>query len=150
MRSPDALPSQEEFYEQNEKRRDSHVLSYGSGWQRPGWTGHGRVVEVLWFGATHEVVAYYITYDWAKLPRGRLARDEARAEVDNLFIDSGVGIGRSLGDLDLATSSITVEVLGVVHSDIECHEVMWGWRWWQHHPDGLDHYRQRISEHAAS
>jgi len=147
MPPPDTIP-REEFYAQDERRRHSHVLSYGSAWKQPPWTDESHVLELMWFGATHEIVAYFITYDWSRLGPGRLARDAASAAVQEIAVESGAGIGRMLADTDLATSDIHVRVLGVVRSDLECHELLWDWRWMQHHRDGFEHVRQRIDEHV--
>jgi hypothetical protein len=40
-------------------------------------------------------------------------------------------------------------VLGTVHSDLECHELLWDWRWMQHHRDGFEHVVERITSHAS-
>jgi hypothetical protein len=145
---PEGLPSQEEFNAENEARRGSRVLSYGNSWQQAGWTDDNHKIELLWIGATHELVAFYITYDWDRLSPGQTNRDTALAEGLDLAVDSGYGVGRALHDVDLATSEIDVEVLGSLESDLACHELLWGWHWWQHHADGLDHVRERIREHA--
>jgi hypothetical protein len=143
---PDGLPTQAEFHQQNPIRDGSRVLSFGSSWQQPGWTDSSHVIELLWIGATHELVAYYITYDWSRLAPGKLGRDALAAEALNIVGDVGSGIGRELGDVDLATSEIDVDLLATLDSDLACHELLWGWRWWQHHPDGLEHVRQRIRD----
>jgi hypothetical protein len=140
---PGAVPV-EEFYEQDERRRKSHVLSYGSGWQQPGVTDANHVLELIWYAATRELVAYYITYDWNRLAPGKMSRDSTRAAAGETVLDSGAGIGRMLGDEDLATSEADVLVLAVLDSAMECHEALWGWRWWQHHPDGFTHVLQRL------
>jgi hypothetical protein len=145
---PDGLQSQAEFYDQDETRRGSQVLSFGSSWQRAGWTDNDHKIELLWIGGSHELVAYYITYDWSRLAPGKLQRDALGAEALNIAVDSGIGIGRELGDVDLATSEIDVEVLAKLDSDLACHELLWGWRWWQHHEDGLDHVRARVRDLA--
>lgn len=150
MTAPNDVISRDDFYQQDERRRTSHVLSYGSGWKQPSWSDESHVIELMWFGATHELVAYYITYDWDRLAPGQLNRDDALATGLELGVDSGYGVGRILGDQDLATSEIDVELLATLGSDLECHELLWGWRWWQHHPDGLDHVRERIRARSAS
>jgi hypothetical protein len=134
------------FYDQKPERKDSHVLNYGSGWRVADWTDGDHVVDVLWFGETHELVAFYMTYDWSKLAPGKLSRDALVAEGLDIAIDDGMGIGRVFGDMDLARTDVHVEILGTVKSDLACHELMWGWQWWHHHPDGLDHVRQRIDK----
>jgi len=144
MTAPTGTIPREEFYQQDERRGHSHVLSFGSAWQQPPWTDSGHVIELMWFGATHELVAYFITYDWDRLAPGKLTRDVVLSEGLELGADSGYGVGRVLGDQDLATSEIDVEVLATLGSDLECHELLWGWRWWQHHEDGLAHVRKRI------
>lgn len=149
MTLPNGVVPQAEFRAQNIKREHSSVLSYGSAWQLDGWTDGSHVIELLWFGATHELVAYYITYDWAKLAPGKITRDTAAAEFESVAFDSGSGIGRELADADLATSEIDVEVLGTLSSDVACHELLWGWRWWQHHVDGLEHVRAQIRDKAS-
>jgi hypothetical protein len=144
MTAPTGTIPREEFYRQDERRRHSHVLSYGSAWTQPPWTDSSHVIELMWFGATHEVVAYYISYDWDRLGPGKLNRDVALSEGLELAVDSGYGTGRVLHDQDLATSEIDVEVLATLDSDLQCHELLWGWHWWQHHDDGLEHVRDRI------
>jgi hypothetical protein len=104
------------------------------------------VVELLWMGGSHELVAYYISYDWSRLAPGQLNRDVAVAAAGEILADSGAYIGRELHDIDLATSEVDVEVIAKLDSDIACHELLWGWRWWQHHPDGLDHVRARARD----
>jgi hypothetical protein len=146
MTPPEGSPSQEQFYEQDESRRGSHVLSYGSAWQQPGWTDSNHVVELLWIGGSHELVAYYISYDWSRLAPGTMSRDAAFAGSSDILFDSGVGVGRALHDVDLATSEIDVDVIAKLDSDLACHELLWGWRWWQHHPDGLEHVRTRARD----
>jgi hypothetical protein len=148
MTPPTDLLTQEQFYEQNEARR-GHVLSYGSSWQQPGWTDGNHVIELMWIGGSHELVAYYITYDWSRLAPGRLNRDSVVAEGADILFDSGAGVGRELGDVDLATSQIDVDVIATLDSDLACHELLWGWRWWQHHPDGLEHVRARARDLAG-
>jgi hypothetical protein len=149
MSQPQNLIPRNAFYDQDERRRDSRVLSYGASWQQPPWTDSSHVIELMWFGVTHELVAYFITYDWSRLAPGALNRDAAIATGLELAVDSGSGVGRMLGDEDLATSEIDVEVLATLGSDLECHELLWGWRWWQHHADGLAHVRERIAKRAS-
>jgi hypothetical protein len=138
-----------DFRAADERRTHSHVLSFGSAWKVPGWTDDDHVVEIFWYGATHEIVANFITYDWGRLGPGRLNRDSVAAEGFELVADSGSGVGRVLGDYDLATSDIHVRVLGHVHSGLQCHELLWDWRWMQHHPDGFEHVSARIRDHVA-
>jgi hypothetical protein len=145
---PDTVP-RAQFEAEDERRQHSRVLSYGSGWIDPGWTDDEHKVELMWLGATHEVVAYYISYDWSRLGPGQLNRDAAVAGVEEIGADVGSGVGRMLGDMDLATSDIHVRVLGVLHTALQCHELLWDWRWMQHHSDGLAHVTARITEHAA-
>jgi hypothetical protein len=146
---PEGLPTLQEFNTQNDARRGSHVLSYGSAWRLPGWTDDSHVIELLWIGATHELVAFYITYDWDRLAPGQLSRDAAIGGSLDILIDSGAGVGRELRDVDLSTSEIVVELLGALESDLACHELLWGWHWWQHHADGLEHVRARIRDRVA-
>jgi hypothetical protein len=146
MTLPHGLPSLAEFNQGNEARVGSRVLSYGSAWKQPGWTDDSHVIELLWIGATHELVAFHITYDWNRLAPGKLSRDAALGGDLDIIADSGVGIGRGLGDVDLATSDIRVEVLATLHSDVACHELLWGWQWWQHHADGLEHVRAKARD----
>lgn len=143
---PGAVPVRT-FYEQDERRRRSQVLSYGSSWQQPGVTDDTHVLELIWYAATHELVAYYITYDWSRLAPGQKQRDALRGSLDQTALDDGAGIGRMLGDEDLATSEADVLVLAGLSSGLECHEILWGWRWWQHHPDGFAHVLARLEEH---
>jgi hypothetical protein len=145
---PKGLPTLDEFNEQNEARRRSHVLSYGSAWKQPGWTDASHVIELLWMGATHELVAFYITYNWDRLAPGQLTRDAAIGGSLDIGLDAGFGIGRGLGDADLATSEINVELIATLNSDIACHELLWGWHWWQHHEDGLEHVRAAARDAA--
>jgi hypothetical protein len=149
MTLPTGTQTLEEFNVANERRRHSHVLSYGSAWQLAGWSDHDHVVELMWIGATHELTAFYITYDWSRLAPGKLSRDVALGELSEFAFDSGTGAGRALGDTDLATSRIDIEVLGTLSSDLACHELMWGWRWWQHHADGLEHVRAKARDQAS-
>jgi hypothetical protein len=149
MTEPQHLISRNDFYAQDERRRDSHVLSYGASWQQPPWTDSSHVIELMWLGTTHELVAYYITYDWSRLAPGTQNRDVVIATGLQLAVDSGTGVGRMLGDEDLATSEIDVELLATLDSALECHELLWGWHWWQHHADGLAHVRQRIADRAT-
>jgi hypothetical protein len=142
--------SSEQFYADDERRRDSHVLSYGSGWTDGDWNDDSHVIELEWFGATHEIVAYYITYDWDRLAPGRINRDEVEGAALEILADSGQGVGRILGDMDTATSDVHMRVLGVVHSDLQCHELLWDWHWIQHHKDGLAHVAERIREHSEA
>jgi hypothetical protein len=143
---PEGLPTQAEFEEQNPARHGSRVLSYGSAWKQDGWTDDSHVIELMWIGATNELVAFYITYDWNRLAPGQLTRDAVAAEAFNIGLDSGFGIGRELSDVDLSTSEIDVEVLATLDSDLACHELLWGWHWWQHHEDGLEHVRARARD----
>jgi hypothetical protein len=149
MSEPQQLISRNDFYDQDERRRGSRVLSYGASWQQPPWTDSNHVIELMWLGATHELVAYYITYDWSRLAPGTQNRDVVIATGLQLAVDSGTGVGRMLGDLDLATSDVDVEMLATLNSDLECHELLWGWRWWQHHADGLAHVRERIANRSS-
>jgi hypothetical protein len=144
--TPQSLPTQAEFYEQNEARRGSHVLSYGSSWQQPGWTDDSHKIELMWIKATNELVAFYITYDWDRLSPGAVAIDTVAASAFDVFVDSGYGVGRTLADMDLATADVEVELIATLDSDRACHELLWGWHWWQHHADGLDHVRARARE----
>lgn len=146
MAPPEGLPTQAEFNSQNEARGNSRVLSYGSSWQQAGWTDDGHVIELIWLGATHELVAFYITYDWNRLAPGTLSRDAAVGGSLDIALDSGYGVGRVLDDVDLATSEIDVELLATLDSNLACHELLWGWHWWQHHADGLDHVRARVRD----
>jgi hypothetical protein len=146
---PEGLVSQADFYAEDEARRASRVLSYGSSWQQPGWTDDSHKVELMWIGATHELVALYITYDWDRLDPRQLNQDAAAGETLDVFVDSGTYVGRTLGDVDLATSEVDVELLATLGSDLECHELLWGWHWWQHHADGLEHVRARVSAHTS-
>jgi hypothetical protein len=143
---PEGLPTLAQFNEANEARVGSTVLSYGSAWKQAGWTDESHVIELMWIGATHELTAFYITYDWARLAPATMSRDAALGGSLDIVLDSGAGVGRGLGDADLATSEIDVEVLAVLDSDLACHELLWGWHWWQHHEDGLEHVRARIKE----
>ena len=143
---PETIPS-DVFYAQDERRRHSHVLSFGSAWRDPPWTDEAHVLEIMWLGATHEIVAFYITYDWSRLAPGQVTRDAALAAGLELGVDSGTGIGRMLADADLATSDVHVRLLGTVGSDLECHELLWDWRWVQHHPDGYSHIIEKIHAH---
>jgi hypothetical protein len=143
---PDGLPTQAEFDAQNPARQGSRVLSYGSAWKQAGWTDDSHVIELMWIGATNELVAFYITYDWNRLGPGKLTRDAVAAQAWNIGLDSGVGIGRELSDVDLSTSEIDVELLARLGSDLACHELLWGWHWWQHHADGLEHVRARARD----
>jgi len=140
---PQGLPTLAEFNAQNPQRVGSRVLSYGSAWKQAGWTDDSHVIELIWLGATHELVAFYITYDWDRLAPGQRARDALLGEALNIGVDSGIGIGRELRDIDLSTSEIDVELIATLDSDLACHELLWGWHWWQHHADGLDHVRAR-------
>jgi hypothetical protein len=143
---PDTIPS-EEFYAQDERRRHSHVLSYGSAWRDGAWTDDNHVIEIMWLGATHEIVSFYITYDWSRLAPGQMTRDAALAAGLELGADAGIGVGRMLADADLATADVHVRLLGLVGSDLECHELLWDWRWVQHHSDGYAHIVERIRAH---
>jgi hypothetical protein len=146
MTDSPGFPTLAEFNQQNEARIGSRVLSYGSGWKQPGWTDDSHVIELLWIAATHELVAFHITYDWNRLAPGAMSRDAAIGGDLDILIDSGFGIGRGLGDVDLATSEIDVELLATLRSDLACHELLWGWQWWQHHADGLEHVRAKARE----
>lgn len=135
------------FYEQDERRRGSHVLSYGTGWRDQAWTTlAGHVVELMWFGATHELTALYIAYDWDRLPHGQLARDSVLATAEADGLDAGNALGRALADADLAVSDTFIKVLTTLPSALECHRLLWDWRWLQHHPDGLAQVQRRIVE----
>lgn len=108
-----------------------------------------RVVELLWISATRELVALYITYDFARLHPGRLTQDSVLGSVAEFAVDAGQGVGRMLGDLDLATSDVQVEVLAELPGDLACHELLWDWRWRQHHRDGLMEVRRRIAQRSS-
>lgn len=138
--------SKDDFYAKNPKRAASHVLRYGGSWVEHGFTDSSHVIDVEWFSATNELVAFYVTFDWNQLAPGKLDRDELLGAGGDIALDSGAGIGRFLGDLDLAAVDAQVEILATLDSHRECEEIMWGWRWWQHHPDGLDYVRSRIKE----
>lgn len=143
---PAGSVEREEFYADDD-RRHSHVLSYGSAWQDPSWTGdEGHVIELMWFGKTNELVAYYLRYDWSRLPSGEMGRGVLETEaLDVASLESGAPIGRFLHDVDLATSDVWMLVLGVLPSALRCHELLWDWRWLQHHPDGLAEVKRRVA-----
>jgi len=141
-----AVPAQE-FYDQDERRVTSPDLSYGSGWQCPGWSDDDHVVEVYWIAATHELAVFYVAYDWSRVDPALMTA--SASDVIGEETGAGVEVGRVLSGLDEAAAAIYVEVLGVLASDLACHEVMWGWRRLQHHRDGLDHVRARVARHLS-
>ncbi len=49
-----------------------------------------------------------------------------------------------------ASAAIYVAVLAQLDSDLECHEVMFGWQRLQHHPDVLSHIRRRLAARTTS
>jgi hypothetical protein len=143
----------EQFYEQDERRANSRVLSYGSGWQQPGWSDQSHVIQLYWVDASKELVAFYITYDWDRLSPANMVQESALQEAGETLEDlggSGDGVGKLLGDLDLATTDVEVRVLAKLGSSLECHELLWNWRWIQHHPDGLATVVARLSRRAGS
>ena len=137
----------EEFYEADTRRATSRDLSYGSGWKVAGWSDQTHVVELYWLGATHELVAFYVAYDWSRVDPDdmKISAAEALGEAGG----SGLEIGHVLRVQDEAAAGTFVEVLANLSSDLECHEVMWGWHWLQHHPDGLTHIRSRIARRVS-
>jgi hypothetical protein len=142
---PDGTVTAQEFYDADRRRAPSRTLSYGSLWVREGWTGDPtHVVELYWLGATNELVAFYVHYDWSLVDPHELTI--SAAEMLGADFGSGVEIGHVLRVLDEVSDQIYAEVLAVVQSDLACHELMFGWQWLQHHPDGLSHIRQRIVE----
>lgn len=143
-----AVPA-EDFYDQDERRASSRVLNYGSGWQQAGWSDSSHVIQLYWIDATHELAAFYITYDWSRLSAQAMPQESATQVAAMTFEDlggSGDGVGQLLGELDLATSSVSVRVLATLGSGLECHELLWNWRWLQHHPDGLDTVLEKIAK----
>ncbi len=147
--SPAGAMTAREFYARDPRRATSQTLSYGSRWTREGWTGDAsHVVELYWLGATHELVAFYVEYDWARVDPSDLTL--SASEVIGEDFGAGVEVGHVLRVLDEASAAIYVEVLAHLRSDLDCHEVMFGWQWLQHHPDGLAHIRHRLTERAAS
>jgi hypothetical protein len=148
-RQPAGTVTARAFYDADRRRAASRTLGYGSRWQRPGWTGDdSHVVELYWLGATHELVAFYVHYDWSQVDPSELTVS-ASEELGEDF-GSGVEIGHVLRVLDEASAQIYVEVLADVHSDLACHELMFGWQWLQHHPDGLAQLRARIAERGLT
>jgi hypothetical protein len=140
------LPA-DRFYAEDRRRVTSSDLSYGSGWRRLGWSDDTHVVELYWLGATRELAAFYVAYDW-----GRVDPEEMTVGASEILGEetgSGVEVGHALRVLDEAAAAVYVEVLGSLASDLACHEVMWGWRRLQHHPDGLDHIRARVAQHLS-
>lgn len=137
----------EQFYSQDERRASGRDLSYGSGWKREGWSDETHVVELYWMRDTQELVAFYVAYDWSRVDpsEANVSMTEALGEE----VGGGVELGRVLRAQDEAADEIHVEVLGSLSSHLQRHEVMRGWRWLQHHPDGLDQIRRRLSEHAS-
>ncbi len=134
-----------QFYDQDPRRAAGRTLSYGSRWAQPGWTDQpDHVVELYWLGATHELVAFYVAYDWTEVdPRElMLTTDEVLGED----YGAGLELGHLQRVLDEASTATYVEVLARLGSDLECHQVMVGWPWLQHHPDGLGHLRRRLAE----
>jgi|GEM_PF-3744467 len=146
-----AVPA-DTFYGADPRRGDSKVLSYGSGWRQPGWSDDTHVVQVYWLRATHELVVFYVAYNWDLLSEEAVAESAPASFTGmlNSSFGSGEELGRVLGDLDTATTATWVEVLGRLRSDLECHEVMWNWLWLQHHPDGLAELRQRVAGRARA
>jgi hypothetical protein len=137
----------ESFYAEDKRRATSPDLSYGSGWKRAGWSDSTHVVELYWLGVTHELAAFYVAYDWTSVDPSEMK--VSAGEVLGEETGSGVEIGQVLRVLDDAAAAIYVEVLAVLSSDLACHELMWGWQWLQHHPDGLAHIRDRIARHLS-
>jgi hypothetical protein len=138
-----------EFYRADPRRSTSRTLSYGSRWVKDGWTWDpNHVVELYWLGATHELVAFYVRYDWTQVDPAELTT--SASEVVGEDFGSGLEVGHVLGVLADATDEIYVEVLAVLSSDLECHEVMFGWHWVQHHPDGFAQIRRRLRERGLT
>jgi hypothetical protein len=138
----------EQYYEQDERRASSRVLSYGSGWQQAGWSDQSHVIQLYWVDATKELVAFYITYDWGRLNADHVPEESVLQEAGETLEDlggSGDGVGKLLGELDLATTDVEVRVIAKLDSSLECHELLWNWRWVQHHPDGLSVVMDRIA-----
>jgi len=137
------------FYAQDERRAASRTLNYGSRWTREGWTGDAdHVVELYWLSATHELVAFYVAYDWSRVDPSELTL--SASETIGEDYGAGLEVSHLLRVLDEASAEIYVEVLAHLGSDLECHKVMFGWQWLQHHPDGLDHIRHRLTGPADS
>jgi hypothetical protein len=103
------------------------------------------VIELYWLGATHELAAFFVHYDWSQVDPTELTM--SAAEIVGGIFGSGVEVGHVLRTLDEASVEIYVEVLARLDSDLQCHELMFGWQWLQHHPDGFVHIRQRLREH---
>ena len=125
------------------------MLSYGNSWQLPGWTDDSHKIELLWIGATHELVAFYITYDWDRLqPRARSTGTPRWPRVWTSRSTPASVSGARCATSTWPRRRSTSRCSGTLESDLACHELLWGWHWWQHHADGLDHVRERIREHA--
>jgi hypothetical protein len=137
--------SPRDFYSHDRRRATSPTLSYGSHWYREGWSDDpNHVIELYWLGGTHELTAFYVHYDWSRVDPHELT--VSASEVLDAEFGSGTEVGHVLRVLDETTDEVHVEVLAIVHSDLACHELMFGWQWLQHHRDGLTHIRRRIAE----
>lgn len=145
--APEGTVPSDEYYSQDERRATSRDLSYGTGWKRAGWTeDDNHVVELFWIRDTKELVAFYVAYDWSQVDPAEAA--VSPTEAAGAESGGGVELGRVLRVQEDATSEIYVEVIAQLGSKHECREVVRGWHWLQHHPDGLDHIRERAARHT--
>jgi hypothetical protein len=133
----------EKFYSEDERRATGRDLSYGSGWKRAGWSDDTHVVQLYWMKDSHELVAFYIAYDWSRVDPSELKVSALEAVGEEA--GGGLELGQSLRVQDEAAAEIHVEVLAHLDSKHQRREVMHGWHWLQHHPDGLDEIRARIA-----
>jgi len=141
---PGSIPVRD-FYRQDSRRSTSRTLAYGSGWLQQGWTGDTtHMIDLYWLGATHELAAFYVRYDWSQVDPAELTM--SASEIPGGDFGSGVEVGHLLRVLGEASAEIYVEVLAQLDSALQCHELMFGWQWLQHHPDGFSHIRTRVRD----
>src|SRR5215213_668300 len=113
-------PTYGEFYAEDERRRRSEELVYGSGWRDE--SDPGATWELRWFEMTGELCAM------------------RHPGID--FITVG-GESTGVGSTTLGTS-YTVKVLGVVESRVTLERLLAGWDFHMGTPDGLRWLRERL------
>ncbi len=145
--APTGTMTADQFYSQNEQRATGRSLGYGSGWKQEGWSDETHVVEVYWMKDSHELVVFYVAYDWSRVDPTEST--VSAAEAVGAETGGGVELGNVLRMQDEATTDVYVEVLAHLGTHDECRKAMHGWHWLQHHPDGLEQLRQRVARRSA-
>ena len=107
----------EEFYDADERRRESEEIEFGREWSDAG----GMRTELSWVVDTGELYA--------------MAEPAESVEMDP-FGDTRVD--------DLPTELVTVEILGVVTDRAELERILAGWEDAMSGPDSIEWVRERL------